>query len=453
MTRDPFAGAPVLSEPTSIASSSPEGHATDDTLDGANASIRLGAPRPLAGYLAAASASAHQAAALAAEAEDPRFPWRPSLRAAGAAQAAEMRAIDPTALRRAVSKEALGALTAMLDGVERYQSAPSRPAPSIAPVAWRGGSARLLDFTEFARADDRGPQSGPALLALPSLINRHRVLDLTETRSLMRGLARRGVQPYLMDWGDPGVEERGFTLEDYVTRRIAPALDAVAARHGGRVAVLGHCMSGPLAIAAAQLCERGLVQARVTKAVALGAPWRFDPFFAGAAGPKPTRETLEKLITSCGEVFGGVPKDVLNTLFFMRDPLQALRKFPAFRTLDLATPRARLFVALEDWLNDGVLLVQDAARTLLIDWSLDDHLAGGRWIVAGEPLTVGALQTPILAVASKADTLVPYASATSLFADTPRAKLLRPTGGHIGMIVGRKAERELWDPLARWLLL
>ena len=163
--------------------------------------LRNGAPRPLAAYLSASAASAHQAAALAATAQDPRFPWRPSLRAAGAYEGenfAEIAgAIGDAAVARAVSRETLTALKAMMDGIERYHAAPSRPRPPEAPVMWRRGGARLLDFsaveplTSTHRAAD-----APALLVLPSLINRARILDLTAGRSLMRGLARRAYVPF-----------------------------------------------------------------------------------------------------------------------------------------------------------------------------------------------------------------------------------------------------------------
>ena len=47
---------------------------------------------------------------------------------------------------------------------------------------------------------------------------------------------------------------------------------------------------------------------------------------------------------------------------------------------------------------------------------------------------------------------MPPASAEALALALPAAERLVPALGHIGMIVGGKAPREVWEPLARWLL-
>ena len=47
---------------------------------------------------------------------------------------------------------------------------------------------------------------------------------------------------------------------------------------------------------------------------------------------------------------------MLQALFAAVDPLVALRKFTRFAALPQTAPPAQHFVALEDWLNDGVPL-------------------------------------------------------------------------------------------------
>lgn len=415
---------------------------------------RAGAPRPLAAHLGAAAAAAAQATALAAGLGDPRAPWRPGLRAEAEALSAQAAGLAPAAFQRAAAEAALGDLSRLLQGIERFQAAP-KPAPPPEPpaVLTEIGSARVLDYRSLALAPAPARAAAPVLLAIPSLINRATILDMSERRSFLRGLARRGVRVFMIDWGAPGPEERGFDLEDYVLTRILPAAEAVAAATGGApVALLGHCMSGPLALAAALERQRRPEAggAAIGKLAMIGAPWRFQPYRPQSGAPPP-RDLIADLIDACGAVFGGVPRDMLNLLFFLRDPLQALRKFPRFAAEDPGGEAARRFVAVEDWLNDGPRLAHLAARTLLIDWGFDDALAAGRWRVGGAPVRAEALQAPILAIASRADTLTPYDSAAALAVAAPRTRLLRPSAGHVGMIVGRRAEREVWDPVARWL--
>jgi len=108
------------------------------------------------------------------------------------------------------------------------------------------------------------------VLAVPSLINRAHILDLTEDRSLLRALAAAGTRPLLVDWGAPGDLERGFSLTDYIAGRLEQALDRVLAEVGGPVVLLGYCMGGLLTVALALRRWRDL-----SGLVCLATPWDF----------------------------------------------------------------------------------------------------------------------------------------------------------------------------------
>ena len=111
------------------------------------------------------------------------------------------------------------------------------------PILWQQGSSRLVDY---------GPEGGAPLLAVPSLINRAYVLDLLPELSLLRHLSRAGLRPLLLDWGRPGPEERGFDLTDYIAGRLEAAAAAAVKATGRKLALLGYCMGGLLAVALAQ---------------------------------------------------------------------------------------------------------------------------------------------------------------------------------------------------------
>ena len=403
------------------------------------------APRALTAYLLAASASIPGAARSVA---DRSVVWREALSPQGLVLASRLRQHDPRAVEAAIAGAGIEQFSAAIAGIEAYRRAAPLRRPADPPVIWRAGAARLLDFgaDETGMGDaSRKAGGAPVALCLPSLVNRAVVLDLSRARSLMRGLSARGVRPMLLDWGEPGVEERGFGLADYITRRIGPALETARARADGRVALLGHCMGGTLALAAAQLFE-----AQVSRLALIAAPWDASDLLP-PAGHRPGRAELERLIAACGAVFGGVPPDLLDLLFFARDPLQALRKFPEFAGLDRDSARGRLFVAVEDWLNDGVRLAAPAARELFIDWGLDNAPMRGRWRVGGVAIRPDRLRLPALVAASRKDTITPFESALAAGQTLPEADVIEPRAGHVGMIVGRHAEEDLWDPLAAWL--
>lgn len=107
--------------------------------------------------------------------------------------------------------------------------------------------------------------------------------------------------------------------------------------------------------------------------------------------------------------------------------------------------KARMFVALEDWANDGPPLPFAAARELFEDFFSADIPGGGSWRVCGETIDPARLGMPVLNIVSSSDRIVPAASAS------PAGERVELSQGHVGMVVGRHAREALWNPLSAWL--
>jgi polyhydroxyalkanoate synthase len=266
----------------------------------------------------------------------------------------------------------------------------------------------------------------------------------------MRFLAGAGLRTLLLDWGRPGPEEAGFGLADWLGQRLGPALDAVADA-AGRPALVGYCLGGAFAVAAA-----GHAPGRVRRLALLGAPWSFAGgsgvaatlrAFGAALGPERAGVALEALAAA----FGAVPAELFQLLFALLDPGLAFAKFRRFAELDQASPEARRFVELEDWLNDPVALPGATARELLVDWQVGDAPARGQWRPFGPPVRPGVLRLPVLAFASERDRIAPPAATLPLVAAIPGARLLRPGTGHVGMIASGAARAAVWEPLREFL--
>jgi len=400
------------------------------------ASVRLG-PRPLPLHLAVATMTW-----LSSRGSWPLWSgalplWRPEFRPQMQALDAALHEVEPKAFAAALESEIRARFERLAVGIESYRRHPFRRSPSLPPSLWQEGTTRLLDYRLPARA------AGPVVLAVPSLINRAHILDLTAERSLMRALAAAGTRPLLVDWSAPSDLERGFSLTDYIAGRLEQALDRVLAEVGGPVVLLGYCMGGLLAVALAQRRGRDLAGL-----ACLATPWDFHaerPSQAKLLGASLT--LLEPLLHNIGEL----PVDAIQALFAGVDPLQVIRKFVGFAGLDPESERARLFVAVEDWLNDGVPLAASVARECLAGWYGANTPAAGEWRVAGEVVDPAALDLPSLVVIPDQDRIVPPASAEALARVLPRAEALRPAAGHIGMIVGGGAVDRLYRPLIDWL--
>jgi len=349
---------------------------------------------------------------------------------------AALAGVEPNAFAEALDRQISQRFERLAAGIESYRRHPYRRKLDDPPVLWQVGTTRMLDYGTAGTG-------GPAVLVVPSLINRAYILDLLPERSLLRALAAGGVRPLLVDWGAPGDLERGFTLTDYIAGRLEAALDAARARVGGPPVVLGYCMGGLLAVA---LAARR--QADLSGLVCLATPWDFHaerPAHAKLIGTATT--LLDPLLQQIGEL----PVDAIQALFAGVDPLQVVRKFVAFAEMDATSPRTDIFVAVEDWLNDGVPLAAPVARECLAGWYGANTPGQGAWHVAGEVVQPATLDLPTLVVLPGQDRIVPPASAEALAAALPRAERLRPAAGHIGMIVGGGAVEHLYRPLADWL--
>jgi poly[(R)-3-hydroxyalkanoate] polymerase subunit PhaC len=368
---------------------------------------------------------------------DPPAGPGPSRKLAAAARelAALLADVAPEAFAAALDRELRERADVFLRGLEAYRHHPYQRASAAPPVVWRDGTTSLLDYA---------PDGGVPVLVVPSLVNRAYILDLSAERSLLRYLARQGLRPLLIDWARPGPLERGFTLSDYIAGRLDAAFEAAVALAGAPLGVVGYCMGGLLALALAERRQR-----EVASLALLATPWNFH---AEQAEQARLLGSLAALADLSFAPLGELPVDVLQALFFGLDPLLALRKFSRFAALDPASAEAREFVALEDWLNDGVPLALPVARECLAQWYGANEPGRGAWLVAGAPVVPARFAKPALVVVPARDRIVPPASAIALATALPRASRLDPPLGHIGMIVGRHAEREVWQPLARWLL-
>ena len=398
---------------------------------------RLG-PRPLPLHLMAAAMSYMSSNAALPLLRNGLLRWSPGLGKDAEALRASLAKANAEALTAAIEREGRRRLDAFLTGVERYRSHPYSRDLTEPPAVWTAGTTSLYDYGHVGTG--RAPVP---ILLVPSLVNRAYILDLSSRRSFARWLSASGFWPFLVDWGAPGAAERPFTLTDYVTRRLVPALDAVVSLSGARPVLLGYCMGGLLAVALAQR------RSEMLRALALLAtPWDFHVSRPGQAMSLAVIATaMEWLMTALGEL----PVDIIQALFAGLDPVLAERKFSAFSALDPGSEMAQDFVALEDWLNDGVPLSAPVARECLSQWYGANTPALGAWRIEGEAVDLATIDLPALVVIPSHDRIVPPESAEVLGQRLPDATVMRPNVGHIGMMVSRGVETVLWPQIAAWL--
>ena len=351
---------------------------------------------------------------------------------------------DAAAFGAALNQEALSRLENFIAGVRTYQTFPvARETAQTMPVVWQKGTTKLLDYAPSS--------TGSALLVVPSLINRFDILDIDCDRSFLRFLAESGFHPFVVDWGTVGPEEQSFTIADYITERVLPALDFVREKQEGKpVHLAGYCMGGVFAMAAA------LMQPKAVRSLTLLAtPWDFSAGVAGVPGiGTPLGRLFMQQATGMHdylEKVGILPASFLQSVFALFQPVRILEKFMAFSSVAPETSSARRFVLTEDWLNDGVPLAFSVAQECLHDWYGKNLTAQNKWHVGDFLIDPTKLAMPTFVLAAKKDKIVPLESTLPLSKLIPVVTLHAPEMGHIGLMASDDAPKKVWTPLMVWL--
>ena len=317
----------------------------------------------------------------------------------------------------------VAALHAALKGLERYQLA-ARTAPWVPPpVATSQGRAKLLDYG--------GAQDGPCLLFVPSLINGPHILDIDAERSMLRWFAAQGFAPYLVDWGKVTTVARNEDIDHHIAQYLVPLIGLL----GRPVHLIGYCLGGTMALAAASL-------AKVASLTVIASPWHFDRL-----DPERSAEILRlwRDNRAQAEHWGMLPMEVLQTGFWALDPARVAAKFAALNQHEMHSVHVRQFVTTEDWANSGEPLPLNAARQLFDDLYKRNISGRDQWQIGGRAVGPRALSAPSLSIRSRADQIVP--AATSPLLD----RIWDLDTGHVGMVIGSRRRTQLWEPLADWL--
>ncbi|MBT9555643.1 MAG: alpha/beta fold hydrolase [Myxococcales bacterium] len=284
------------------------------------------------------------------------------------------------------------------------------------------------------------------LLLIPSLINRHYVLDLMPGKSFVEWLVDQGHDVWIIDWGTPGDEDRYVTFDEICDGAIGRAVRKVAATSpSGKTHVLGYCLGGTLAaIHAAARPEH------IAGLIGLAAPVSFGEDGLLASWTRSPQFD----VNAVADATGLIPWQLMQASFQMLRPTLNLSK--AVHVIDKAwdDPFLDGFLALETWANDNVSFPGQAYARYIDALYRNDEFARGQFRLSGRPARLDALACPILSVTFTHDNIVPLASAQALVqqaSSTDKTELELP-GGHVGAVVSKAAAGRLWPVIHKWLV-
>lgn len=369
---------------------------------------------------------------------DGKIPFQPELHGRAQnlrAQTAALNEEQKSALLQNLDQSILKNLNNFWDGVLRYQTHDYTRPKTKAKIIWKSGAAKLYDYG----ADTK---NAPVVFIIPSLVNRYYILDLMPDRSFANYLRAQGFHPVILDWGNPQKREKSFDIDSY-TQLMLKSFDAMRKKiKGAKPSVLGYCMGGVFALALAQ--NRPKDYSNLTL---IATPWDFADNYAERGK---IDFYIERILPQFQKL-GLIPVDLIQSMFFDLDPLLVVRKFQKLGSSEPAAKQMQQFVALEDWINDGVPLAYKVLMQCMQGWYRDNLIGQNKFKVLGRNLNPKSVKKPTMLVIPKNDRIVPPKSAKALSHDLLHSNILWAETGHIGLMASSYAQKEIWPKIQNFL--
>jgi polyhydroxyalkanoate synthase len=292
---------------------------------------------------------------------------------------------------------------------------------------------------------DRAPTAKTPTLIVYALVNTVWMTDLQADRSLVRNLLAQGEDVYLIDWGYPDGADRWLTLDDYLNGYLDRCVDAVRERHGlGAINLLGICQGG-----AFSLCYAAMHPDKVKNLVTMVTPVDF--------------QTPDNMLSHwCRELdvdlfvdtLGNVPAMLMNWVYLTLKPVR-LNQQKYVGLVDILDNPAELenFLRMERWIFDSPDQAGETFRQFVKDFYQGNKLVKGGLVIGGHEVDLGMVVQPVLNIYAEQDHLVPPDASRALrrrVGSTDYTELAFK-GGHIGIYVSGRAQREVPPAIHQWL--
>ena len=292
---------------------------------------------------------------------------------------------------------------------------------------------------------DKKPTAKTPILIVYALVNRPYMTDLQADRSLVRNLLAQGEDVYLIDWGYPDAADRYLSLDDYINGYIRRCADVVAKRHGLKaINILGVCQGG-----AFSLCFASIYPEKVKNLITMVTPVDFH-----TPDNMLSHWTQGMDIDLFVDTLGNVPGDLMNWCYLTLKPFR-LNHQKYVGLVDILDDKAELenFLRMEKWIFDSPNQAGQAFREFIRDFYQGNKLMHGGLSIGDKPVDLKQITMPVLNIYAEQDHLVPPSASIPLKdkVGTKDYTVLAFKGGHIGIYVSGRAQREVAPTIHGWL--
>jgi polyhydroxyalkanoate synthase len=307
-------------------------------------------------------------------------------------------------------------------------------------LVWQRDKVKLYHYTRETPAKCKIP-----VLVSFAMLNRHDVLDLQPDRSLMKKLLEEGLDIYIMDWGYPTQADKYLSMEDYIDGYMNDAVDFIRRKHKvPKIHKQGICQAGTYSMIYASRYPEKLQS--LTTYVA--------PFDFGDNDNMLYKWAKHIDIDTMVDNVGTISGEMIDSAFSMLKPSMNISKY--IGVMDSLEDEDKLlnFLRMESWKTDLPAIPGEMYRKYIKDLFRDNLLIKGKMTLGGTLIDLKKMNIPYLNVYATSDAIIPNESTKAVMSkigSTDKKEIPFP-GGHIGVFVGTKSQKDLAPAVAKWTI-
>jgi poly[(R)-3-hydroxyalkanoate] polymerase subunit PhaC len=286
----------------------------------------------------------------------------------------------------------------------------------------------------------------PVLLVF-ALINRPDIFDLRSGSSFVEFLLEEGFDVFLIDWGYPEEEDADMGLDNYVCDELVSAIRETRRCSGQEeVSLLGWCIGGTLCLMYGGTEVPNPVRNMVLLTTPVDTRGALYTTWVG-------RESFD--VDYVAEGYNAIPGPAIDWANKLMKPVT--NYWTTYRQLWEAVldgqPRREAYQAMARWIADNPPFPARAYREWITWMYKENRLAGGTMRLRGRRVDLANVDQSLLVITAGADHIAPPEGThplLSMVSSDDVTPFDRP-GGHIGLMAGSRARKEIWPDIARWL--